>query len=55
MFNWALEIVTGVRRHPEQELTARDRQILDDGEHVRPDGVVLTFSLPRAQERSAAY
>lgn len=46
VLNWALALVTGEPRHPEQDLTTADRRILEAGRYRSPLGMLVSFSLP---------
>lgn len=46
--NWALSIVTGRERSPEQPLTSDELEILERGVFRRPNGAIVHFRMPQS-------
>jgi hypothetical protein len=53
--NWALEIVTGRRRTPEQLLSPEDHAIIASGSYRRSDGTLVNFRMPSQSSEGSPF
>jgi hypothetical protein len=51
VLNWALEMITGEKRGPNQLISVFHQNVLRTGRY-QVDGVLIMFSLPRERNRS---
>jgi len=55
IMNWALSIVTGLPRSPQQVLSAADDRVIQQGRYERRDGTIISFQLPAVRGGGAGH